>query len=138
VEEYRGFLGELFEHINSGRKLRPAEEMEQLRSLPDRRIGSANVRVRVNSGSLMVVERNSYSVNSRLIGEIVEARMFSDHLEVWYGGQKVDQFSRLHEASFLLASVARSLTALGFPVSVCVWVCVLLIVRDACCSSMKA
>ena len=97
LEEYRGFLGKLFEQLNSGRKLRLAEEMELLRPLPDRRLGSAKrVRVRVNSGSLIVVERNSYSVNSRLIGEIVEARVFSDHLEVWYGGQKVDQFSRLH------------------------------------------
>jgi hypothetical protein len=38
---------------------------------------------------------SSYSVNSRLIGEIVEARVFSDHLEVWYGGQKVEQLPRL-------------------------------------------
>ncbi len=35
-------------------------------------------------------------MNSRLIGEIVEARLFSDYVEVWYGGQKVDQFPRLH------------------------------------------
>lgn len=48
----------------------------------------------MNSGSLIVVERNSYSVNSRLIGEIVEARVYSSHVEVWYGGQKVDQFAR--------------------------------------------
>ena len=97
LEEYRAFLGKLFEQLNGGRKQRLAEEMEQLRPLPDRRLESAKrVRVRVNSGSLIVVERNSYSVNSRLIGEIVEARVFSDHLEVWYGGQKVDQLPRLH------------------------------------------
>mgnify|MGYP005815900311 CR=1 FL=1 len=97
VEEYRAFLGKLFEQLNSGRKARLAEEMEQLRPLPDRRLESAKrVRVRVNSGSLIVVARNSYSVNSRLIGEIVEARLFSDHVEVWYGGQKVDRLPRLH------------------------------------------
>ncbi len=38
-----------------------------------------------------MVERNSYSVNSRLIGEIVEARVFADHIEVWYGGLKMEQ-----------------------------------------------
>jgi hypothetical protein len=71
--------------------------MERLCPLPARRLESAQrVRVRVNSGSLIVVRRNSYSVNSRLIGEIVEARLFSNHLEVWYGGQKVDQLPRLH------------------------------------------
>jgi hypothetical protein len=96
VDEYRAFLGKLFEQLNSGRKARLAEEMERIRPLPERRLDTAKrVRSRVNSGSLIVVERNSYSVNSRLIGEIVEARVFADHLEVWYGGQKMEQLPRL-------------------------------------------
>jgi hypothetical protein len=95
VDEYRSFLARLFAQLNSGRRARLAEEVELLRPLPDRRLESAKrVRARVNSGSLIMVERNSYSVNSRLIGEIVEARVSSDHIEVWYGGQKVDQFAR--------------------------------------------
>ena len=95
VEEYRSFLDRLFAQLNSGRRARLAEEMALLQPLPDRRLESAKrVRVRVNSGSLIAVERNSYSVNSRLIGEIVEARVYSGHLEIWYGGQKVDQFAR--------------------------------------------
>jgi len=97
VEEYRSFLGKLFEQLNSGRKPRLAEEMEPLRPLPERRLESAKrVRVRVNSGSLIMVMRNNYSVNSRLIGEIVEARVYAEHIEVWYGGQKVEQLPRLH------------------------------------------
>jgi hypothetical protein len=93
--EYRSFLGKLFAQLNSGRRIRLAEEMDILRPLPDRRLESAKrVRARVNSGSLIVVERNSYSVNSRLIGEIVEARVYSSHVEIWYGGQKVDQLLR--------------------------------------------
>jgi hypothetical protein len=96
VDEYRAYLGRLFEQLNGGRRLRLKEEMELLRPLPERRLESVKrVRARVNSGSLIVVERNSYSVNSRLIGEMVEARVFSDHLEVWYGGQKVEQLPRL-------------------------------------------
>jgi hypothetical protein len=95
LDDYRSFLGRLFAQLNSGRRARLAEEMELLRPLPERRLESAKrVRARVNSGSLIMVERNSYSVNSRLIGEIVEARVSSDHLEVWYGGQKVDEFAR--------------------------------------------
>jgi hypothetical protein len=97
AEEYRSFVGKLFEQLNSGRKPVLAEEMEQLHPLPDRRLESAKrVRVRVNSGSLIMVARNNYSVNSRLIGEIVEARIYSDHLEIWYGGQRVEQLPRLH------------------------------------------
>ena len=96
LEEYRIYLGKLFEQLNSGRKARLREELERLGPLPERRLDTAKrVRARVNSGSLIAVERNSYSVNSRLIGEIVEARVFADHLEIWFGGQKMEQLPRL-------------------------------------------
>jgi hypothetical protein len=97
VEHYGTFLSDLFEQLNSGRQKRLAEEMERLSPLPDRRLESARrVRVRVNSGSLITAGRNSYSVNSRLIGEVVEARLFPHHVEVWYGGQRVEKLPRLH------------------------------------------
>ncbi len=96
LEEYRALLSKLFEQLNSGRKPRLKEELERLGPLPERRLDTAKrVRARVNSGSLIAVERNSYSVNSRLIGEIVEARVFAEHLEIWYGGQKLEQLPRL-------------------------------------------
>ena len=96
IEEYRALLAKLFDQLNAGRKEKLAQEMESLRPLPDRRLDTAKrVRVRVNSGSLIAVERNSYSVNSRLIGELVEARVLPDQIEVWYGGEKVDQLPRL-------------------------------------------
>ena len=64
--------------------------------MPGRRYeGAKRVRVRVNGGSLIAVERNNYSVHSRLIGEIVEARVYTGHIEVWYGGQKLEQMPRL-------------------------------------------
>ena len=64
-EEYRDFLGKLFEQLNSGRKQKLAEELEVLRRLPDRRYeGAKRVRARVNAGSLISVERNNYSVHS--------------------------------------------------------------------------
>jgi hypothetical protein len=96
TEQYQEFLAKLFDQLNTGRREKLAHEMEVLRPLPDRRFDSAKrVRVRVNSGSLIAVERNSYSVDSRLIGEIVEARVFPERIEVWYGGQKVEQLPRL-------------------------------------------
>jgi hypothetical protein len=52
-------------------------------------------RVKVDSGSLIHVERNAYSVNSRLIGAYVEARSYLDHVEVWYGQKKVEDLPRL-------------------------------------------
>jgi hypothetical protein len=41
------------------------------------------------------VDRNAYSVTSRLIGETVEARLYLDHIEVWYGQRKVERLPRL-------------------------------------------
>jgi len=51
--------------------------------------------VKVDSGSLIYADRNVYSVPSRLIGEQVEARLFMDHMEVWYGQKKVAEMPRL-------------------------------------------
>ena len=77
-----------------------AEEMAVMRELPARRMESAKrERVKVDSGSLIHVERNSYSVNSRLIGARVEARSYLDHVEVWYGQRKVEDLPRLRGRS---------------------------------------
>jgi hypothetical protein len=74
--------------------------MAVMRELPARRMESAKrERVKVDSGSLIHVERNSYSVNSRLIGERVEARLYLDHVEVWYGQRKVEDLPRLRGRS---------------------------------------
>src|SRR5260370_438775 len=100
LAEYRQFLKDLFVQRNAGRRSRLAEEMAVMGELPARRMESARrERVKVDSGSLIHVERNSYSVNSRLIGAQVEARMYLDHVEVWYGQRKVEDLPRLRGRS---------------------------------------
>jgi hypothetical protein len=95
-EEYASFLRALLAQLNAGRRERLAEEMRVLRALPERRLDTAKrVRVRVDSGSLIYVDRNTYSVNSRLIGELVEARVQADRIEVWYAGRQVEEMPRL-------------------------------------------
>jgi hypothetical protein len=96
IAEYAQFLKDLFAQRNAGRRARLAEEIAVMRELPARRMESAKrERVKVDSGSLIHVERNSYSVNSRLIGAQVEARLYLDHVEVWYGQRKVEDLPRL-------------------------------------------
>ena len=96
MAEYAQFLKDLFAQRNAGRRARLAEEMAVMRELPARRMESAKrERVKVDSGSLIHVERNAYSVNSRLIGTQVEARSYLDHVEVWYGQRKVEDLPRL-------------------------------------------
>jgi hypothetical protein len=96
VEEYRRFLSSMFERLNSGRRHRLSEEMAVMKELPERRVESARrEQVKVDSGSLVYVDRNVYSVPSRLIGEQVEARLQMDQVEIWYGQKKVAQMPRL-------------------------------------------
>jgi Mu transposase-like protein len=100
LAEYAQFLKELFAQRNAGRRQRLAEELAVMRELPARRMESARrERVKVDSGSLIHVERNAYSVNSRLVGEKVEARVYLDHVEVWYGQKKVEDLPRLRGRS---------------------------------------
>jgi len=96
VADYQQFLRGLLQQLNCGRRERTAAEMQYLRELPASRLDSTKrVKVRVDSGSVIYVDRNVYSVHSRLIGEIVEARLSADTVEVWYAGQRVEQMPRL-------------------------------------------
>jgi hypothetical protein len=72
------------------------EELKVLRALPERRLeGYTRLEVSVDSGSLIHVDRNAYSVSSRLIGEKVEVRLHAEHLDVCYGQRLIEQIPRL-------------------------------------------
>ena len=93
---YNKFLQEIADGRNAGRQKRLAEERKVLKNLPQRQLGSyRTVTPLVNSGSLIQVLSNTYSVHSRLIGETVNVRVHADHLEVWYAQKCVDRFPRL-------------------------------------------
>jgi hypothetical protein len=94
--EYEAFLEKLFEQLNSGRKKRLVEELPLLRPLPaTRQEACKRLVVRVDRGSTIHVEHNVYSVNSRLIGERVQVRLYAERLEVWYAQRCVEQMPRL-------------------------------------------
>jgi hypothetical protein len=94
--DYVQFLRGLLARLNAGRQPRLVEEMAVMRELPERRLESyKRERVRVASGSLIYVDRNVYSVPSRLIGEQVEARLYMDRVEIWYGQKKLEEMPRL-------------------------------------------
>lgn len=99
-QEYEDFLQGLVEQRNGGRQARLAEERAHLRALPERRLEALKVvRVRVTRGSTIHVQHNLYSVPSRLIGEWVEVRVYAEHLEVWYGQQRLEWVPRLRGES---------------------------------------
>ena len=96
VATYQEFLRVLTAHLNLGRRSRFAEEQQVIHALPPVRLEAVKRLVaRVDCGSLIHVDRNAYSINSRLIGQKVEVRLYAQHLEVWYGQKKVEQMPRL-------------------------------------------
>jgi hypothetical protein len=95
-EAYTKFLSELLRQRNAGRQSRLREEQAVLRPLPVRRYESwRSVQARVGVGSTLKVDRNTYSVPSRLIGEVVEVRIGVEELEVWFGEVLTERLPRL-------------------------------------------
>ena len=93
---YTAFLHQLFNRLNASRRERLTEELEHLRSLPNRRLdASKKLRVRVGPSSTINIQGNVYSVHSRLIGERVEVRLSALHVEVWYAQKKVETMPRI-------------------------------------------
>ncbi len=95
-DSYGVFLRQLFGQKNAGRAVRLAEEVALLRPLPSQRLEACKrLRVRVETGSIINVQSNVYSVASRLIGEWVEARLYAEHVEVWYAQKMRERMPRL-------------------------------------------
>jgi len=94
--EYARFLRKLFAQLNAGRQKRFSEELKELRGLPRQRLDSARrLRVKVGPSSTIRVHKNVYSVDSRLIKEIVEVRLYAERLRVWYAQRLIDTIPRL-------------------------------------------
>src|SRR5262249_21230048 len=93
---YTTFVRQLLAQRNRGRQQRLAEERPYLRPLPATRWDACKrLRVKVTSGSTIQVDKNTYSVPSRLIGAWVEARVSAAAVEGWYAQQLVETLPRL-------------------------------------------
>ncbi len=94
--DYEAFLKATFTQLNAGRRARFEEELKVLHRLPLKRLESfTRETVRVGPGSTVRVKHNTYSVNSRLIGESVEARVYIDYIDIWYAQKRVERLPRL-------------------------------------------
>ena len=71
------------------------QERAVLRRLPAARLRVTSSAVRVRSGSTIHVDRNTYSVDSRLIGERVDVRLYAEELEVWFAGRMMERIPHL-------------------------------------------
>ena len=95
-EEYEGFVAMMVARRNAARQKRLGEELAVMRPLPARRLDDFTRQwVRVSPSSTIRVRHNTYSVNSRLIGERVQVRVWADQVEVYYGGRRQARMPRL-------------------------------------------
>lgn len=95
-ESYEDFLAALVNRRNAARRERLGEELGRLRRLPERRLNDERRwRTKVSSHSTIRVHGNTYSVDSRLMGETVEVRLGAERVEVWYGGERAEEMERL-------------------------------------------
>lgn len=86
-EEYESFIFEIMEKANRRRSKRLKEEIVVMKDLPLKRVPLyTEVETRVRSGSIIRIKKNAYSVPSRLVGEMVMARVYEDRIQVWYAG----------------------------------------------------
>jgi len=96
-EEYADFLRQVLDQLNAGRRERREEELTKLSRLPMKRLEACKRldKVKVRRSSTIQVAHNTYSVDSRLVGERVNIRLYAEHLEVWYGQRQVERIPRL-------------------------------------------
>ena len=75
-----------------------AQEVERalLRTLPARRTGEfEEVPARVSKYAIFTVRGAQYSAPSRLIGQRLTVRLYTEHIECWLGGTRVLERARL-------------------------------------------
>lgn len=97
---YAGWIEEVVERANRGRAARLTEELAVMKPLGARRLPQyRELRFRVSSEGTMRVQKNTYSVPSRLKGEVVVVRASEMDLEVFYGGSRQLVVDRLRGES---------------------------------------
>ena len=96
VADYEQFLTRLLGQLNAGRTQKLAEERAVLKPLPAQPLHSwTRLKLKVGPSSTIRVQHNTYSVNSRLIGEEIDVHLHPEHLEIWYAQKRVDTLPRL-------------------------------------------
>lgn len=91
---YEVFLREIFAARNK-RRTTLGDDLRGMNELPPMRIEDfRRERVKVTRFSTVRAAENTYSVSSRLIGEQVDLRLYSETIEVWHGEMLVATMER--------------------------------------------
>lgn len=95
-QEYDDFLKMMLRRRNAGRRESLKQEIAVMRELPERRLEDYTPeQTKVTANSTITVRHNRYSVPSQLIGEKIDLRVYTERIEVWYAGAKIEDVPRL-------------------------------------------
>ena len=98
--EYEIFAMNIMKKRNLSRQTRFNEELDVLKKLPAGKLDNKkSISLIVGNGSTINILRNTYSVDSRFIGERINIVIGPDHIEVWYGAKMFDKMPRLRGES---------------------------------------
>jgi len=93
---YEALVETIVARLNARVATRLVVERAALRALPQRRTAEyEEVSARVSKYAVFNVRGALYSVPSRLIGQRLMVRLYSDHIECWLGGTRVLERARL-------------------------------------------
>lgn len=96
-EAYEMWLRGVLVELNRPRATRVALELDAMSELPDAPLPAfVEETVRVTYGSTIRVKHNTYSVPSRLTGERVRVRVYTDRIEAYFADQVVLDVCRIH------------------------------------------
>jgi hypothetical protein len=94
--DYEKFLHEVLRCCNYGREGRLEEEFKHLKGLPELRWNAPKiVLAQVPPSSIVNILKGVYSVPSRLIGCSVQAYVYPQIVELYYGNRKIQTMERL-------------------------------------------
>jgi hypothetical protein len=81
-EEYVDFVENLVKRANDNRQKNFLDDLAHLNRLPDERLDTDDIQkgVKVSSSSTIRVPTNTYSVRSRLIGQLVDLRSGAEQM----------------------------------------------------------
>ena len=96
VEEYQAWINKILLKINKLRSQRLEVEIEHMTPVTAAPLPEYTVeKCLVNTASLVRVKRNSYSVPSRLIGQVVSVHIYDDILKIYLGSKLQLEVPRL-------------------------------------------
>jgi transposase InsO family protein len=99
LEDYRGFVAEVVERVNTRLVKALAVERACLRPLPTRRAADyEELDGRVTKFALLTVRKESYTVPSRLVGHRLKVRLYDDRVEAYLGESCVFEAPRARPA----------------------------------------